>query len=305
MRFDRWRAGLFVVTSALLAAGDARAVTEPPPEPIHLGLYEWMATAPVVAAVDILADDGKYIQAVTRTPIKGALREGELLLIDLRKANRDREVGVKSLDLAKGKGYLLLLVPSTRSSGSMHTVYDLVRGMAGARPLPAEGAQATVEAASRLAKIQERKNDDLLWASVGDMLDDPNPVLVGAALELVVKFRRESVALLPVVGALLESPRPDVRGPAALLVGRILARPEADAVPERGELVGELTGRARRDDDPFVRRTATTALAGLKDPGVDETLRTISKDDPDQEVRFEAEKSLYMRKQAAENRRSD
>src|SRR5690349_845784 len=93
------------IAVVLLAAGvsvpGAFAVTEPPPDPIRLGLFEWMAVAPIVVAADVLADDGKYIQAMTRAPIKGAVPEGTVLLVDLKKANRDRAVGVKSLDLAR------------------------------------------------------------------------------------------------------------------------------------------------------------------------------------------------------------
>lgn len=276
----------------------AYAVTEPPPEPIHLGLFEWMATAPIVVAADVLADDGKFIQAMTRQPIKGGVPAGTVLLVDLKKANRDREVGVRSLDLVKGHGYLLLLQASERTTHTPNPIFDLVRGMAGARELPREAPGPMLDAASRLAEIQERKNDALLWSSVPGFLEDPNPVLVDAALDLVVKFQRESQDLLPALEPLIESPRPEVRQRAVLLVGRILHRAGAGALPERSVFVAEITGRARRDDDVEVRRTATQAIAALSDPGIDETLKTISQDDPDQNVRFEAQKALYERKQS-------
>jgi len=272
------------------------AVTEPPPEPIRLGLFEWMATAPIVVAADVLADDGKFVQALTRAPIKGGVPAGTVVLVDLKKANRDRAVGTRSLDLAKGHAYLLLLQASSRARKEPDPVYDLVRGMAGARELPQETSSAVIGAAARLAEIQERKNDALLWSTVPDLLEDPNPVLVDAALELVIKFRRETSALLPVVEPLLESPRPDVRQRAVLVVGRILRKDDKSEIPERSVIVAEITGRARRDDDVLVRKTATAAIAALSDPGIDETLRTISRDDPDQDVRFEAEKALYERK---------
>jgi hypothetical protein len=283
----------------------ARAVTEPPPDPVRLGLYEWMGTAPIVVAAAIVTDDGKFVEAMSQSTVKGGLPAGAIVLVDLRKANSDREVGVRALDLAKGRQYLLLLKPSSRSTKRPHPLFDLVRGIGGARELPAEGSAAFVDAATRLAQIQERKSDELLWKSIPGFLEDPNPVLVDASLELVVKFRRESVAWLPILAPLLESPRPDVRRRATIVIGRILLRTGAEAVPERGSLVGELIGRARRDDDPEVRRAATAALAALPDPGIDETLRTISQDDSDQDVRFEAEKALFERKQRASLGRSD
>jgi len=85
----------------------------------------------------------------------------------------------------------------------------------------------------------------------------------------------------------------------------VLARPGSAVLPERSEVVSSLTGRARRDEDPGVRREATAALAALPDAGIDETLRTIAQDDPDQDVRFEAEKSVFVRRQGAPPKRSN
>ena len=287
------------------ADGTLRAVTEPPPEPVALGLYDWMATAPIVIAADIVADDLRFVKAVTRQALKGDLAANATVQIDLRQANRDREAGTPALDLENGRGYLLLLRPSPRGKKEPLPVFDLVRGIRGAKPLPVEGSAATIAAAARLADIQARNNDTFLWASLPDFLEDQNPVLVDAALDLYVKFRRETTALIPVLSPLLEHPRPDVRRRAVLVLGRALNRPDSAEIPERTEVVSELSGRARRDDDAAVRREATGALAALTDAGIDETLRTIALDDPDQNVRFEAEKSLFERSQHAAKKRSD
>jgi hypothetical protein len=295
------------LAATLLATAFGRilAVTEPPPDPIRLGLYEWMATAPIVIAADVVADDGKFVQAVTRTPIKGGLRAATVVLVDQRQANRDREPGVPASDLVKGRGYLLLLSASTRGKNEAHQVFDLVRGVKGSKELPVEGSDATIAAAVRLAEIQERANDAYLWASLPDLLQDENPLLVDAALDLYVKFRRESVAQVPVLQPLLEHPRPDFRRRAVLLLGRILAKTSSTDLPERPQIIAELTGRARRDEDVGARREAVTALAPLPDTGIDETLRAVAQDDPDQDVRFEAEKSAFVRSGAQRTKRSD
>jgi len=294
-----------VAAVALCAGGTFRAVTEPPPEPALLGLYDWMATAPVVIAADIVADDSRFVKALTRTTFKGALAVKSVVLVDLRQANRDREMGTPALELAKGRAYLLLLKASPRGKKEPHPVFDLVRGVRGAKALPPEGSAATIAAVARLAEVQERNNDAFLWASLPDFLQDQNPLLVDAALDLYVKFRRETAALIPIVSPLLAHPRPDVRRRAALVLGRVLRRADSTDVPERPDVVAELSGRARRDDDVTVRREATAALAALPDAGIDETLRVIARDDPDQDVRFEAEKSVFERSQAAANKRSD
>lgn len=299
--------GPVIVALALVAGTATRisAVTEPPPEPVRFGLYEWMAVAPIVVAADVIADDGKFVVAITRTPVKGGRPAGSAFEIDLRQANRDREAGTPVLDLVKGRGYLLLLTSSTRGKNEPNPVFALTRGARGARELPIEGSDATVEAAVRFGAIQERKSDELLWATLPDILQDVNPVLVDSALDLYVKFRRESAALIPILTPLLEHPRPDFRRRAAMLLGRVLARAGSAVLPERGELVSVLMGRSRRDDDATVRREATRALALVPDAGVEETLRAIARDDADQDVRFEAEKSLYERRQAAAVKRSD
>lgn len=300
--------GPVIVALAVIACTTATrisAVTEPPPEPVRFGLYEWMAVAPIVVAADVLADDGKFVVAITRTPVKGGRAGGSAFEIDLRQANRDREAGTPALDLVKGRGYLLLLTSSTRGKNQPNPVFALARGVGGARELPVEGSEATVEAAVRFGAIQERKSDELLWATLPDVLQDVNPVLVDSALELYVKFRRESAALIPILTPLLEHPRPDFRRRAALLLGRVAARAGSAALPERAEVVSVLMGRSRRDEDATVRREATRALGLIPDAGVEETLRAIARDDADQDVRYEAEKSLYERRQAAAVKRSD
>lgn len=286
------RAVLVLVIACPLAAN---AATEPPPEPAHLGLYEWMGVAPIVVAGDVVSDDGKFVQAVVAASIKGGMHAGSNVLIDLRGANRDREDGLRPLKLDKGSGYLILLKPSSKGRNEPYPVYDLARGVGGARPLPPEGRPAVVDAAAKLGSIQERKSDDLLWESLPPFLEDDNPYLVDAALDMYLKFRRETVEIIPRLEPLLDSPRPTVREQSIVLLGRLLARAPSKDLPGRSEIVGELTGRARRDEVVPVRSAATAALAPLADPGIDETLRAIARDDPDQDVRLAAERSLYER----------
>jgi len=284
------------LSAAIGLSGAALAVTEPPPDPIRRGLYEWMGLAPIVVAGDVVSDDGKFAQVVVREAIKGGTPPGTTLLIDVRGANRDRDPGVKALKFDKTVGYLILLRTGPRSSDS-RPVFELVRGTQGVRPLPAEGRPATLDAARRLADLQERHDDDLLWSTLPTYLEDDNPILVDATLDLFVKFRRGDPTLVPILEPLLDHPTPDVRERSIVLLGRILSRAGPADIAERSVVIGELTSRARRDDDAHVRRTATAALAALPDNGISETLRAIAHDDPDQDVRFEAERAVYERGQ--------
>ena len=291
-----------VLLIALGLSGATRAVTEPPPDPIRRSLYEWMGMAPIVVAGDVVSDDGKFTQVVVREAIKGAAAPGTTLLIDVRGANRDRDPGVKPLKFDRAVGYLLLLRTAPRTSDPNHPVFELVRGVQGARPLPAEGRPATLDAARKLAALQERHDDELLWSSLPAFLEDDNPVLVDVTLDMFIKFRRGDATLVPVLEPLLDHPTPDVRDRSILLVGRILARLGPADLAERSVVVGEITSKARRDEDPRVRRTATAALAVLPDAGIDEALRAIARDDPDQDVRFEAERAVFERGQGGARR---
>ena len=104
-----------IVAAAILpfARTPCHAVSEPPPERIRLGFYEWMSVAPIVIAADVVADDGRYVQAIARSAIKGGLAAETTVLVDLRLANRDRDAGAPRLDLVKGRAYLLLLELAT------------------------------------------------------------------------------------------------------------------------------------------------------------------------------------------------
>jgi hypothetical protein len=286
----------WTLSAVLGASGVVWAVTEPPPDPIRRGLYEWMGMAPIVVAGDVVSDDGKFTQVVVREAIKGNTPPGTTLLIDVRGANRDRDPGVKALKFDRAVGYLILLRTGPRVAES-RPVFELVRGTQGVRPLPAEGSVATLDAARKLAALQERHDDELLWTTLPSFLEDDNPVLVDATLDLFVKFRRGDATMVPILEPLLDHPTPEVRDRTIVLLGRILARAAPADIAERSVVVGELTSHARRDEDARVRRTATVALAALPDAGIDETLQAIARDDPDQDVRFEAERAAFERRQ--------
>jgi HEAT repeat protein len=255
------------IVAALAAGtpGDVRAVSEPRPEPIRLGLYEWNGDR---ADRDRREHRRGRRQARSRpvvlSPIKGGLAVGAVILIDQRQANRDREFGVGGARPHEGQGVPLAVeaLDATqeyrRRRSTTSCVASAARGC-----FRSKGGAATIAAAARLAEVQERRSDEFVWETLPDFLQDENPVLVDEALDLYVKFRRERVALVPVVQPLLEHPRPDVRRRAAILLGRVLVRAEAGQVAERPEVVAELMGRARRDDDVAVRREATSALAAV------------------------------------------
>lgn len=259
-----------------------------------LDLYDWMGPAPVVVIGDVVSDDARYAEVVVDRSVRGGLDVGRLLPVDVRGANRGREPGTRALEVVKERRYLFLLEPASDRRGQKEGAYTLVRGTTGAREIPLESGAALESAAIRLAEIQDRKDLEAAWRDLGAALLDPNPVLAETALDQHLKFRRGEVGLLAPARTLLLSPRPSVRARAATLAGIVLSR---GGVPEDTDAatIADLLATARRDGDATVREAATQALGVSPRSDALEALKVIARDDPDQRVRYAAERQLFER----------
>ena len=71
----------------------------------------------------------------------------------------------------------------------------------------------------------------------------------------------------------------------------------ATDLPDAADLRNDLVSRARRDAAVVVRIAATRALGGMHDANVQKVLEEIARDDPDQNVRYAAERLIYDRRQ--------
>ncbi len=258
-------------------------------------LYEWMAVAPIVVAGRVVADDGRHVELLVEEVFRGDAAAGALLLLDQRRANLGRPEGTPPLRLERGMRYLVLLETDRARDGG--TVYALVRGTHGARPLPEEGAAVWVEAASRLAALQERRDEEAVWSAFGEMLSADNPVLLDTALDMLGKFGRAEPGLLPRLRPLFSAPRPGIRGRALGLAGEAVRKSPAAELPDAEGLLVEIIGRARRDESPEVRGAAVEALGAFPGRRVETVLRQIAREDPEQEVRYRAERALYERRE--------
>jgi len=264
-----------------------------------LNLYEWMATAPVVVGARVQDDDQRISVIEVVQAVRGEVKDGDTILLDVRRANRDRELFEPRLKLKAGRTYLMLLKPREKKKGGT-LPYFLVRGIQGAREVPAEGAALYLDAASRFAKIQDSHNESLVWTSFRQMLEEVSPVLIETSLDQFLKFQRESVDLIPLLRPLLDHPRPDLRQRALRLAGRVLERHPSGEIPDQEDLESEIIGHARRDSSVDVRIAATHALKGLPGPSILDILESISHDDPEQSVRYAAELLLHERNEGAE-----
>ncbi len=284
-----------IFCAAVLLAGTLVAATRP--ARAELNLYEWMSAAPVVLAGKAISEQGGLFEFQVVRTVRGTAPATPLILVDRKRANRDRISGERVLDLKGGRSYLLLL-RLVEAKGNEEPVYALERGVDGAREIPAEGAPAVLEAASRLAGLQDGGEPFLSWPRFRALLEDPNPILIETSLDLFLKFDESDPATLPSVRPLLDHPRPAIRGRAATLISRILHRSPREAVPQ-GDLVWtELVGVARRDASVDVRSAAVTAIGEIPGERATRVLSEIASSDPDQAVRYTAQRLLVERRSA-------
>jgi hypothetical protein len=285
----------------LAAAVVALTALAPPTRAATPNLYEWVSAAPLVVAARAERLDGRFVEVRVLRVLRGD-SPGNVLWVDRREANRDRVSGEQALDLKWGRTYLLLLNPTDEPPRPRAPrAFVLARGVDGARPLPEEGSAAVIEAVDRMVRVQDSSPSFLSWDEFGKMLEDDNPVLVETALDLFLKFRQGSAALMPTVRRLLDHPRVPVRQSAASLAGTILRR-SGDAVPDPQGVLADLAARARRDPDAAVRSAATGALGLLPGPEPLPLLEEIAREDPEQSVRYAAERLLYERRLEAKGR---
>jgi len=297
------RSGCARVAALLLGAGIAgslpAAADERAPAP-----YEWTQVAPVVVAGTSLGEDGRYVDFVVTDVVRGDLRRGEAVRVDVRSANRDRdrELDPRALHLDAGQAYVLLLEPtvSQPDAAEKNRSFALVRGIDGAHRLPPEGRQAYLDALRRFVAIQNARSEAVKWAALDEMLGETNPLLLAAALEQFLKFRRGTAAQAAAVPPLLDHPQAEIREQAAQLAGQILDRrgTAGEALPDEEQMRLSLVARARRDASVPVRIAAARAVGEFDDPGAEEVLREIAASDPVQEVRYEAEVLLLDRASA-------
>jgi hypothetical protein len=262
-------------------------------DPRALGLYDWMFPADVVVAGRVLDEAGKNTAVSVEHVFRGDVEVGEILQVRVKRANRERDEDESRLKLGADRLYVLLLRPETRKHRDGPISYELIRGVHGAREVPKEGASALLDAAERFARVQSVNDDSQQWHSFDVMLEELNPILIQTALDQYLKFRRGAPDLAARVQPLLHHPRPDVRRAALALSGFLLQRFPPGEFPDVLGLEMDIIALARRDPSSEVRIEATVALRGLADDRVIEIWEEISQDDPDQHVRYTAERLLY------------
>ena len=281
---------LVMCAVALPGAGPASAENR--------NFYEWSSVAPDIVVARVLGEEGRLPIAVAENVLKGGLQPGDEFLIDIRSANKVRMSHRAKLRLLHGSRYLLLMERNTAARRKW-PLYDLVRGVDGARDLPPEGEEALLNAVKTFISLHGIEDHDRLWERHSDLLESMNPVVLRTVLEQYVKFRRGLPHLIPAILPLMAHPSPDIRSRAVSLIGQIYE--DGLAVPDQDDaaIEGELMALARRDGSTAVRIAATIAVSRLPGEEPVRVLQRIARDDPDQVVRYTAQKLLLEEKERA------
>ena len=281
------------VVALLTSAGQSRA-DDP------MSLFDWMGTAPVIVAAENLDTYGKFSEFRVDHSLRGELPVGQTIRVGIRWANRDRnrEINKDPLRFEAGTAYLLLLAPARmKEEDHSKPAFGLVRSVNGARVIPAEGAAPLLEAVTEFVDLQYANNEDITWDRLSQMLESTNPFMLETALDQHLKFRRGTTKDLGSLRPLIAHPAPETRMRALSISAQIIERAVDEPLPDADLIRTDFSGRARRDDDPRVRSAAVDALAGLNLPGIDLLLEEIARDDPDQSVRYSAERCLLEREE--------
>ncbi len=261
-------------------------------------MLERLSAGPVVVLATALRVDGKLTLTV-----KEVLRGGtmpETLRVAFRGNNLMRQPDTAPFQARDRETAIYVLTPWVDSRGRQPKP-DLYMpaGFAGARiPLPLEGGEALLVAVREIVLHQ----DDIAAGQEGRVLgwiSGRNPWLIDAGLVIAGQLVMADEDWVPILLDRMRDASPERRLRALAAAGGAMARgrigdPGGDLeIDERVEACQEAVIRLARTDPEFeVRAAAVKIVAQAGIPGAREVLGSIAKDDPNQNVRYEAAAAL-------------
>ncbi len=174
------------VLAALLAPASPKA------EVRDLTLYQKTGRAPLVVWGEVTDGAHRFAAIKTLEVLKCTIpeRPGDNFRIAFRLDSFLRRPWEDKIDFVTGERVLLFLRKFTKEDGEQPEgdIYTLMWGAQGRNPLPAEGAEATVDAARTFVSIQSDRDYDRQADRLKEAIGSPNPILVtGAFGELLVE----------------------------------------------------------------------------------------------------------------------
>jgi hypothetical protein len=286
------------VTAALAATFCAAATAErADPSRVNTGneLVRRLALGPIVVLARVERAGMKLDLAIEQTFRGRGLTSP--LKVAYRGSNVARSVGQPRFAAEEGERavFVLELTRDSRGNPGQSGLLRPAGGWLGKIPLPAEGADALLDAVKRVIAFQDSNS---AWGSTTELvgwLTGPNPWLVDAALEQVARLGLADRETVPGLLDRSRDVRPERRVAVVDALGTALSRGRLE--PQGGNTSEDdlvravretLVRLARTDPDSRVRRAAVRQLAGSGIPGVRGILEAIARDDSSHDVRYEA-----------------
>lgn len=286
---------------SLIVVGPARAAADDDQPALPRDgaeLLTRISAGPIVVLATVIRVETKA--ALT---VREVLRGGSLpptIRLAYRGNNLMRQPDSAPFATRDGETAVFVLTPWVDSRGRQPKA-DLFMpaGFAGARiPLPPEGGEALLEAVREIV-VHEDDVEAGQEARVLRWISGPNPWLIDAGLVIAGQLVMADKDWVPVLLERLRDVRPERRLRTLDVMAGAMARgrigdPAGDLeIDERVEACQEAIVRLARTDPEFeIRAAAVKGLAKAGIPGAREILGTIAKDDPSQDVRYEAAAAL-------------
>lgn len=296
----RWRIGpqvLKVLLTVIISLGQNQTAVgqiSAPSEHVRLTTFQLLARSDLIVHVVIRDGSKRYAMVDIKETLRGEAPDPKLR-IDFRDLNLQLR-GQELIVFTEGEEYVLFLEkPNWRKpKESNRDIYMLFHGRRGRMLLPPEGLGVPLEAVREMAKLVGRTPEDQI-ENFRALMIRPNPVLRQALLEELVRMRACSIADLGPLSTLARDPLPAIRAQALAAIGVVLREPGDELAQEPRRIALELCReRARNDAAVTVRVEATRSLAAWdRREDVIPDLRAIATGDPDQAVRYAAERILF------------
>jgi hypothetical protein len=288
---------------ALPAAAAVRSLT----------LYQKTARASLVARVRSTSDSARRPRLDVLAVYKGRYASSHLFIVPFREDYANPKPWLRTEVFRKGREYVLFLdpydptkeddaftsgPPRPQADEPENQLFVVLNANRGVLDIPSEGEEALIGALKRFGEILALREHDPQAEAFRDFLRESNPYLVEAGLAEVARFRLATEEDLEPLLAILASPRAIYRRGAARILGQLgeEARLTGRALREHGEVFDQVANRAFNDRDPGVRAEAARSIGLFGGSGAREILMRIGRQDPDQEVRYQAEVALLEMK---------
>ncbi len=226
------------------------------------------------------------------------------ITVAFRALNCGRDPGTPAFTVQENDRavFVLTAVADTEAGTAKGDLFRPLGGAAARIPLPAEGAQALLDA---LRQIIAHQDQDDFAAGAEDLnrwLTGVNPWLIDAALAQLARLGLGDRAMAPGLVARTHDASPERRIRALQALGAALSRgrladPRAEKSPVGADEILEaateaIVRLARTDPEAQVRRAAVRELGRVNTERAKTILAAVQHDDPAQDVRYEAAAAL-------------